>query len=346
MVASYPVNDYRGYLAHKAPSFSNAANWNEADQHKYYKREWTGNGWRYYYTRDEYERAKKEESEAPQRARAEKAAANQPKGFVETTRALSTNKEKMKTQEDEEDSTILKSARDMPASQLLKNRVAQAELGISNTMAEKFDSFKAFTNEQAKVYEDPDYSDLDENGAPVKHYANTIAGNTVRIATAIASWAATAFSNVKSWIKGTAANVKSWGEARVKELKGYYKSAQEYVNGIAGKLMNNKQVAAVVGTISSAFTTISSGLVDAYNGVAGFVRSMPDLAASAIGALTDIFGITNRITRTMDASVSQDALNNEPAENFVGAPQTVDQQNGNTVTLTYPDGHTEQVKQK
>lgn len=57
MVASYPVNDYRGYLAHKAPSFSNAADWNEADQHKYYKREWTGKGWRYYYTKEQWDSA-------------------------------------------------------------------------------------------------------------------------------------------------------------------------------------------------------------------------------------------------------------------------------------------------
>ena len=158
----------------------------------------------------------------------------------------------------------------------------------------------------------------DPNDPQKPLYADTIAGNTVRIANEIADWATQAFSDVKSWIGGAVTDVGNWITARKKDIVGYYNKAKEAISRFATDLKNNEQIKAVIGTIKEGFGAVRDGITNAFVAVGDFAASIPDKISSVISGLAGLLGISNQVESALDAAENGDQLNQQEEEKKKG----------------------------
>lgn len=314
MVTSYPVNDYRGYLAHA--SKADRVEW---QKHKYLKKVWNPKTGKFDYIYDDQSERRRNAESVESRSSKEEGSKNssehtlKSKGMIAGYRVTKAAETGVKTATK---AAVAVGDAAVKAGQAVAGAANDAYHAVEGAIGSGVDWAKNFAQEQAQVYQfDKDKGEImrDPEDPQKPLYADTIAGNTVRIANEVADWASQAFSDVKNWITNAATDVGKWVVGVKNGIVENYNKVKSFVSGIASSLINSSQVQAVIGTLKAGFGAVKTGLVNAYKAVAEFVTSLPDKAAAAIKGLTDSLGLSNQIDNAFDQA-QEDALNNQAEE--------------------------------
>lgn len=268
MELGYPVNDYRGYLAHA--SKADGVEW---QKHKYLKKVWNPKTGKFDYIYDEQSERRKNaeatESKSSKEAEGSKNSSEhtlKSKGMMAGYRVTKAAETGVKTATK---AAVAVGDAAVKAGQAVAGAATDAYHAVSDSVASAVDWAKTFGEEQGRVYDEPMKTVepvLDKDGKPVMtedgvtpetrvqyHYANTIAGNITRIADSITNWVKTAYTNVSAFVQKSFYSIKKWSIDAKKSIANFYKEAQTYVNGIINDIKNSDQYRAIMYTIGRAF---------------------------------------------------------------------------------------------
>ena len=380
MELGYPVNDYRGYLAHA----SNVRQWAQRSNVKYTDRIWTGKGWRYIY--DEPRPRTKTLQGGPYSTEARKldlgsgkpirgeSLFSEPKKtdvnkIIEKQNAnfseqkvitpsrqhdlnefRDSRKEKREGGKSGFESVDKNLAKELTGDYRVKNEVqsavrpyvgdraarvagnvvvgaqnapetvakaatkagqavAGAATGAYNTVSQAIvdsaDWIKNFGEEQGRVF---DIEERFENGETieVKTYANTIAGNTARIANDIVSWVKQSFSDVSAIVLKGSSSIKRWVSDTVGTISDFYTNqVRPFVNGIITQIKNSDQYKTITGAFSTAFGAIVSAAGTALSAIGSAADSVAGFAADIFNGFGEILGITGQVNDALNAGQIQ-----------------------------------------
>lgn len=314
MELGYPVNDYRGYLAHTA----NVRQWAQRSNVKYTDRIWTGKGWRYIYDEPRPRtktlqggpystEARKLDLGSGKPIRGESLSSEPKKTDVNKTiekQNANFSEQKVVTPSTGSNSKSPVGMNSKPvsgATPVKKAGIQDVYDTVSQAIVDSADWVKNFSEEQSRVF---DVEERFENGetVEVKTYANTIAGNTARIANDIVSWVKQAFTDVSAFVLKGSSGIKKWVSDTVGTISDFYTNqVRPFVNGIITQIKNSDQYKTITGAFSTAFGTIVSAAGTALSAIGSAADSVAGFAADIFNGFGEILGITGQVNDALNA---------------------------------------------